>query len=55
MKMFRNKLLFYLVSSTIFKITFKVEMNKEKMHFIKKNKINSNFCTMAYFVDYKCF
>ena len=48
-------LLFYLVSIRIFKITFKVEMSKEKIYFIKRNENNCNFCKMAYFVYYKCF
>ena len=48
-------LLFYLVSIRIFKITFKVEMSKEKIYFIKRNENNCNFYKMAYFVYYKCF
>ena len=46
-------LLFYLISSRILQITFKVKMSKEKISFINKNKNNGNFCSITYFVYYK--
>ena len=41
------------MSFRIFKITFKVEMNPEKVDYIQKNENDCNFCSIAYFIYYR--